>query len=106
MTLLDQAIAATVALPRAAKKAIVIGLDVGLCVLTVWLAFYLRLGEWVSLSGSQWSAAATAIIVALPIFAVSGLYRNVFRYVSWEALVAITLAVLVYGIIYSSIFTA
>jgi FlaA1/EpsC-like NDP-sugar epimerase len=106
MTVFDEIIAATVALPRVAKKAIAIGLDVGLCVLTVWLAFYLRLGEWVSLSGQQWSAAALAIALALPIFVVAGLYRNVFRYVSWETLTAIAQAVFAYGIIYSAIFTA
>ena len=32
-------------LPRTAKRFIVLALDVFLCALTVWLAFYLRLGE-------------------------------------------------------------
>src|ERR1044072_1324283 len=106
MTVFDEIIAATVALPRVDKKAIAIGLDVGLCVLTVWLAFYLCLGERVSLSGQQWSAAALAIALALPIFVVAGLYRNVFRYVSGEPLPGIAQAVFAYGIIYSAIFTA
>ena len=50
--------AATVlALPRPAKRSVVLVLDVGLCVLSVWLAFYLRLGEWQPLSGPVvWAA--------------------------------------------------
>jgi FlaA1/EpsC-like NDP-sugar epimerase len=94
------------ALPRVTKGAIVLALDAGLCVLTVWLAFYLRVGEFVSLSGSGWPAAIAAPLLALPIFAVCGLYRTVFRYVGPEALGSIAQAVSVYGILYAAIFTA
>jgi hypothetical protein len=40
------------ALPRAAKPFVALLVDGGLCVLTVWLAYYLRLGEFVALSGN------------------------------------------------------
>ena len=40
----------TLALPRAAKRLIVLLVDASLCVTAVSLAFYLRVGEWVSLS--------------------------------------------------------
>ncbi|MCA3176472.1 MAG: hypothetical protein ING36_13220, partial [Burkholderiales bacterium] len=40
------------ALPRPAKRLVALSLDMSLCVLSVWLAFYLRLGEWVALSGN------------------------------------------------------
>lgn len=39
------------ALTRPAKRAVVLVSDACLCLLSVWLAFYLRLGEFVSLSG-------------------------------------------------------
>lgn len=94
------------ALPRFTKSAIAMALDVGLCILTVWLAFYLRLGEFVSLSGFGWPAAIAAPAMALPIFAVCGLYRTVFRYAGTEALTSIAQAVGVYGILYAAIFTA
>jgi len=43
------------ALPRTAKRLIALAVDASLCVLTMWLAFYLRLGEFVALSGrSLW----------------------------------------------------
>ena len=38
-------------LPRWAKRSVVLAVDTGLCILTVWLAFYLRLGELVTLIG-------------------------------------------------------
>ncbi|MDQ8757216.1 nucleoside-diphosphate sugar epimerase/dehydratase [Sphingosinicella sp. LHD-64] len=93
-------------LPRLVKKAIALALDAGLCVLTVWLAFWLRLGEWISLSGYGWPAALGSVIIALPIFVAFGLYRAVFRYASWDALTSIIQAVFVYGVIYAAVFTA
>lgn len=94
------------ALPRAAKRAVALSVDLGLCVLTVWLAYYLRLGEFVSLSGNALLAVAASIGIALPIFIVSGLYRAIFRYSGWPALLAVARAVGIYGLLYASIFTA
>lgn len=37
-------------LPRVAKRLIVLAVDASLCVLTVWLAYYLRLDYWISLT--------------------------------------------------------
>lgn len=94
------------ALPRAAKRFVALSVDLGLCVLTVWLAYYLRLGEFVALSGNALLAVMTSIGIALPIFIVSGLYRAIFRYSGWPALLAVARAVGVYGLLYASIFTA
>lgn len=99
-------VAPVLALPRAAKRVIALFVDLGLCILTVWLAYYLRLGEFISLSGNALLAAAVAIAMALPIFVVSGLYRAIFRYSGWPALLAVARAVSIYGILYASIFTA
>ena len=47
------------ALPRAAKRFVALSVDLALCVLTVWLAFYLRLGEFVAISGTAlWAVGA------------------------------------------------
>ncbi|MEN3373005.1 nucleoside-diphosphate sugar epimerase/dehydratase [Dechloromonas sp. ZS-1] len=94
------------ALPRAAKRFVALSVDLGLCVLTVWLAFYLRLGELVALSGAALWAVGAAMGIALPIFIVSGLYRAIFRYSGWPALLAVARAVGIYGLLYASIFTA
>ena len=60
--------------------------DVSMCVLTVWLAFYLRLGEFIILTGNALIAVFMSVSIALPIFVVSGLYRAIFRYSGWPAL--------------------
>jgi FlaA1/EpsC-like NDP-sugar epimerase len=100
------------ALPRLAKRAVVIFLDISLCVLTVWLAYYLRLGEFISFSWHhQWglgaaTAAMGAVALALPLFVVSGLYRAIFRYAGWPALLAVARAIGIYSLLFGSIFTA
>ena len=93
-------------LPRLAKRLIAILLDISLCVLTVWLAFYLRLGEFVVLSGNALLAIGISVVLALPIFVMSGLYRAIFRYSGWPALLAVARATAIYGLLYASIFTA
>ena len=92
-------------LPRVAKRLIALSVDSCLCFLTVWIAFYLRLGEVVALTGpAQW-AALTSVVLALPIFIVSGLYRAIFRYSGWPALMTVTRAVAVYALFYAVLFT-
>src|SRR4051812_6477084 len=104
--LIDRMTRPVLGLPRAVKRAVALALDGGLCVLTVWLAFSLRIGEWVSLSGYGWPAALGSVAIALPIFAIFGLYRTVFRYVGWDSLAAVVQASLAYGVVYASVFTA
>jgi FlaA1/EpsC-like NDP-sugar epimerase len=93
-------------LPRLAKRFVVLTVDLGLCILTVWLAYYLRLGEFVSLSGNALWTVGASIGLALPIFIVLGLYRAIFRYSGWPALLAVARAIGIYGLLYASIFTA
>jgi FlaA1/EpsC-like NDP-sugar epimerase len=106
MTAFDRLVQKTVELPRSTKKGIAIGLDAALCVLTVWIAFYIRVGERAVLPGYQWPAVAASVALALPIFVTAGLYRSVFRYVGWEALAAMSQAVAAYGIVFAGVFTA
>jgi len=98
-------------MPRPVKRIVALGVDLTLCVVTVWLAFYLRLGEFISLTNnSEWApgalrAGAVSIGIAIPLFIVSGLYRAIFRYSGWPALMAVARAVGLYGLVYASIFT-
>lgn len=103
---LEELIEPLIGLPRAIKRGVAIGADAGLCVLTVWLAFWLRTGEWVPLSGYGWPAALASVLLAMPIFMAFGLYKAVFRYVSWDGLASITQALFLYGLIYAAVFTA
>lgn len=98
------------AMPRPAKRVVVLSVDAALCVLTVWLAFYLRLGEWVRLAGdSYWQplwAVVVSLAVALPIFVVNGFYRAIFRYSGLSALMTVMKAIAVYALLFASVFTA
>ena len=93
-------------LPRSTKRFVAVSVDASVCVLTVWFAFYLRLGEFVSLSGAPIRAVIAALLFALPIFIVFGLYRAIFRYSGWPALMTVAQACGVYGLLYAAIFTA
>lgn len=93
-------------LPRAAKRLIVVFLDISLCVLAVWFAYYLRLGEFVALSGGAFWSVAVSVGIVIPVFVASGLYLAIFRYSGWPALLAVARAVGIYGALYAAIFTA
>ena len=88
-------------LPCYAKRIIALSVDIGLCVLTVWLAFCLRMDEFVTLSGVAFWAVAIAVVIALPIFVISGLYRAIFRYSGVPAMFAVARAIAVYGLLYA-----
>lgn len=94
------------ALPRGSKRLMVVALDAVLCILTVWLAFYLRLGYFSSLFGEPTVAVALSICLALPAFYVAGLYRVAFRHSGSEVVPAVALACLVYGLFYTAIISA
>lgn len=94
------------ALPRGPKQFLAIAIDVALCALTVWFAFYLRLGDFVSLAGRPNFAVMLSIILVVPIFYISGLYRISFRRVGLEILPLLALACTVYGLGYMTIIVA
>lgn len=93
-------------LPRAVKRLVALSVDASVCVLTVWVAFYLRLGEFVTLVGPPMWAVLAALAFALPLFIVFGLYRAIFRFSGWPALMTVAQAIAVYGLLYAAIFTA
>jgi FlaA1/EpsC-like NDP-sugar epimerase len=93
-------------LPRFSKRAIALAMDAILCLLTVAVAYYLRLGHWAFPEGAQWLSYACALVLSMPLFISFGLYRAIFRYAGWGALMAVVRACAVFGVIYSGIFTA
>jgi FlaA1/EpsC-like NDP-sugar epimerase len=100
------------ALPRPVKRAIVLVADTGLCVLSVWLAFDLRLGEWLPFFGGPLSlmslplllTCCVSVLLAIPIFVTSGLYRAIFRYSGLPAMTAVARAMLLYGALFAAVF--
>lgn len=96
------------ALSRMKKRVLALMVDIVLCTLTVWFAFYLRLGEWINPWNTGWRpfvALGPALVISIPIFIISGLYRNIFRYSGLPVLMALVRAVGVYTLIYFTLFT-
>ena len=91
--------------PRSVKRGVVLVLDVGLCVLSVFLAFYLRIGNFVEFSGPVILTFFVSAMLALPIFITSGLYRAIFRYSGLPAMLAVVQAMLLYCLGFAIIFT-
>ncbi len=92
-------------LPRNAKILVALLNDAALCVISLWIAFYLRIDQFVSLRENILFIALISIFLALSIFWFSGLYRTVFRYTGRSSLVSISVAVSIYGFSYMAIIT-
>jgi FlaA1/EpsC-like NDP-sugar epimerase len=102
---LDKLVTAILNLSRPKKRAVALAVDGLLCLLTVGLAYYLRLGFWSWPVNTQWLSYAAATLFSLPLFVTFGFYRAIFRYAGWGALMAVVRACGVYGVIYSAVFT-
>ncbi len=85
--------------PRLGKQLIVVVLDVFLALLATWLAFSLRLDQPHWPTGLQWRVYLIAPILAVPVFAILGVYRAMFRYTDLAALMAIARAVALYAVV-------
>ncbi len=94
------------ALPRGSKRLMAATVDSALCALTVWFAYYLRLGYFVTLAGRPSVAVALSIALALPAFYFLGLYRMAFRRAGADILPTIALACGTYGLCYATIIAA
>ena len=95
------------AMSRSAKRLLVMSLDTCLCLFCVWASFYLRLGELINnfTATPVLITSAASVVLAIPIFAVSGLYRAIFRYSGMPAMMTIARAMLIYGALFSAMFT-
>ena len=88
--------------PRPAKRLVVLVLDASLCALALWMAMALRLERMdVGLEPYLW-ALLLSLVLALPIFIRHGLYRAIFRYSGWNALVAVLRALSVYALLFAA----
>ena len=83
--------------PRAAKRLVVVSLDVCLALLATWVAFSLRLDAPNWPTGAQWWVYGLAPVLAVPVFVQFGLYRAIFRYTGQAALMATAKAIAVYA---------
>ena len=92
-------------LSRITKRLIALTVDICSCTLAVWFAYYLRVGDFIALSGSALLPVVVSITIALPIFVYFGFYRAIFRYSGWPALITVARAIAIYGLMFFVIFT-
>ena len=105
MPTLSETFKKLIILPRYSKKIIAIIIDLGLCIISTWLAFYLRLEQFIIINDETVVAALISMALAIPIFWLLGLYRAIFRFVALSIISNEVVAVFVYGLLYFSIFT-
>ncbi|WP_101047664.1 polysaccharide biosynthesis protein [Macromonas nakdongensis] len=91
--------------PRLLKQLLVMVLDVALCLFTVWLSLSLRLEIWYPLNSVFWRTSALSVLLLLPLLALAGTYRAIFRYTGWNALMSLGKVWLVYAAVFVSLVT-
>jgi FlaA1/EpsC-like NDP-sugar epimerase len=91
-------------LPRFVKQIVAIIVDLNLCVLCTWFAFYLRLDEFILIKGVGLTAAMASVALALPVFWLLGLYRTILRYSGLSIMFSASIALLMYGLLYFLVF--
>jgi len=90
-------------LPRYAKRIIAIIIDIGLCVFCTWLAFYLRLEQFIKINEVTTSAVEISILLAIPIFWLMGLYKTIYRFAGTSIIFTVFVATLAYSLLYFTI---
>lgn len=76
----DRLILGLVALPRPLRKALVAGLDIAMCIVAVWIAYWLRVGEWDFLSRPVLIFAAIAVSIWIAVAVATKTYRSIIRF--------------------------
>ena len=90
-------------LPRFWKLCLSVSVDAFLCFITVIFAFFLRIGSFGTINYPIFLATTISIAFAIPLFNLSGLYRTIFRYSGWPAMLAVSKSLFLYGFFYSFI---
>ncbi len=89
--------------PRFVKTFIAFLIDLVICIFSVWISYYLRLGDFVSLSERGLSALIYSFVLSFPIFFIFGLYKSIFRFSGLYTIFIVSKAIFIYGLLYSSI---
>ena len=79
---------------------VVVALDLVLCLLSIWSAFYLRVDQTGLPLGQQKYVYLLAPLLAVPLFVRFGLYRAIFRYTGMVAMVTTAKTVGIYAALF------
>ena len=89
--------------PRTVKQAIAVTVDVVLALFATWSAYSLRLETLHWPQAVEWWIYLLSPTLAIPTFIWFGLYRAIFRYTGFDALLATGRAVAVYALVHIAI---
>ena len=89
-----------ISLPRIQKQLFAIAVDVASILLSVWVAYSLRLETFHMPVNDEQLMYVIPLFIAIPIFIRLGLYRAIFRYVGQHAMWTILKAVAIYGVLF------
>ena len=87
-------------MPRPAKRLVVIALDLLMMLVSVWIAFYLRIDQTSLPQMQQSYVYLLSPLLAIPVFVRFGLYRAIFRYTGMAALATTAKAVALYTLLF------
>ena len=102
---LHRSLRSVLSLPRFAKQTIAIVTDISLCIITLWIALFLRLDsyQFANLNDSLKWASVISVLIAIPLFWLMGMYRYMFRYSGISVIGSVSFSILVYGLLYFSV---
>ena len=92
-----------ISLPRYTKRIIAIISDIGFCILCTWLAFYLRLEQFIKIDDATTLAVQISVLLAIPIFWLMGLYKTIFRFIDSSIIFIVFASTFVYSLLYFAI---
>jgi len=90
-------------LNRYAKRIIAIITDIGLCIFCTWLAFYLRLEEFIRINDVTTLAVVISVLLAIPIFWLMGLYKTIYRFAGSSIIFTVFVTTFTYFLLYFAI---
>jgi FlaA1/EpsC-like NDP-sugar epimerase len=103
MSVISKASENIINLPRYAKRITAIVIDIGLCILCTWLAFYLRQEQFIKINDATILAFKISILFAIPILWLMGLYKTIFRFTDLSIIYTIFIAIFSYSLLYFAV---
>ncbi|MBM0171374.1 polysaccharide biosynthesis protein [Altererythrobacter sp. C41] len=94
------------AMPRRLRQLIIALTDGALCIIAVWIAFSLRLGEFYRVETSFLLVSGAALALWYPVAIWRGIYRSIIRFSGARAMARLGTAVIAYTIPMSALFLA
>ena len=85
-------------LSRWQKQAVVVLLDIILCIQSIWIAYSLRIGVWVFWDLAVQKLVFGALLFMLPIFYFTGVYNAIFRYAGSGMMKTLVRAFVLFGV--------